>query len=114
MRIAGNKLTHIMDFFRTELQGHYLDAEIEAMTTLAIESLLGFSKTEMLIKKEENINQSDLLKLYDCAKDLKKNIPLQYSLGETWFYNLRFKVNSFVLIPNIIDTNAIHVAIGHN
>ncbi|PBQ33039.1 protein-(glutamine-N5) methyltransferase, release factor-specific [Sphingobacteriaceae bacterium] len=99
MRIAGNKLKHISDFFYSELREVYPVSEIDAMLAVAVETVLGFSRTEQLSKQEENINQSDLLKLYDCAKDLKKNIPLQYSLGETWFYNLRFKVNASVLIP---------------
>jgi len=99
MRIAGNKLKHIIDFFHLELNGVYPESEIEAMLSVAIEKVLGYSKTEIIGKTEENINQSDLLKLYDCAKDLKKNIPLQYILGETWFYALRFKVNKHVLIP---------------
>lgn len=99
MRVAGNKLKHIIDFFHSELKGIYEDSEIHAMLEVAVESVLGFSKTELLQKTEENINQSDLLKLYDCAKDLKKNIPIQYILGETWFYNLKFRVNSNVLVP---------------
>lgn len=99
MRVAGNKLKHISSFFYSELSDSYPASEIEAMLAFAVESVLGFSKTELVLKAEENINQSDLLKLYDCAKDLKKNIPLQYILGETWFYGLRFKVNKHVLIP---------------
>jgi len=99
MRIAGNKLKHIIDFFHSELRDAYPSSEVEAMMNTAVEQVLGFSKTEILQKKEENINQSDLLKLYDCAKALKKNIPLQYILGESWFYNLKFKVDKNVLIP---------------
>jgi len=99
MRVAGNKLKHIIDFFNTELGGTFPSGEIEAMLSFAVETVLGFSKTQLLQKIEENINQSDLLKLYDCAKGLKKNIPLQYLLGETIFYDLKFKVNEHVLIP---------------
>lgn len=99
MRIAGNKLKHIIGFFHSELKDSYPNSEIEAMLGSALEKVLGFSKTEIISKTEENINQSDLLKLYDCAKDLKKNIPLQYILGEAWFYDLKFKVNAHVLIP---------------
>lgn len=99
MRVSGNKVKHMIDFYRSELRGVYPDSEIDAMMQVAFETVLGFSKTDLLRKAEDNINQSDLLKLYDCAKDLKKQIPLQYSLGETWFYNLKFKVNKHVLIP---------------
>lgn len=99
MRVASNKLKHLIDFFHAELTVNYGVGEIDALVTTSIHHVLGYSKTEILQKKEENLNQSDLLKLYDLAKELKKNLPLQYVLGEAWFYNLKFKVNPFVLIP---------------
>lgn len=99
MRVASNKLKDITAFFHSELKDIYSVSEIEAMIDAAVERYLGFSKTERLTKASENLNQSDLLKLYDCCKDLAKHIPLQYILGEAWFYNLKFYVNNSVLIP---------------
>ena len=99
MRVAGNKLKHLVDFYHSELNPVYEPGEIEALLGITVNHVLGFSRTDILQKKEENINQSDLLKLYDYCKELKKNIPLQYILGETLFYNLKFKVNEQVLIP---------------
>lgn len=99
MRIAGNKLKHLVDFYHSELNPVYAPGEIEALLGITVNHVLGFSRTEILQKKDENINQSDLLKLYDYCKELKKHIPLQYILGETLFYNLKFKVNAQVLIP---------------
>lgn len=99
MRVAGNKLKHLVDFYHSELSPVYESSEIEALLGVTVNHVLGFSRTEILQKKEENINQSDLLKLYDYCKKLKKHIPLQYLLGETLFYNLKFKVNEQVLIP---------------
>src|ERR1700743_83852 len=99
MRITSNKLSDLVGFFHSELKDIYSFNEIEAIVDTAVEFYLGFSKTERLLKHGENLNQSDLLKLYDCAKELKKNTPLQYILGETWFYGLRFFVDPHVLIP---------------
>ena len=99
MRVASNKLKDITAFFHSELKDLYSASEIEAMIDAATERYLGFSRTERLTKANENLNQSDLLKLYDCCKDLAKHIPLQYILGEAWFYNLKFYVNNSVLIP---------------
>jgi release factor glutamine methyltransferase len=99
MRVADNKLKTLINFFYSELEGLYEGSEIEAMLHLAVEHYLNFSQADIVKRVEENLNQSDLLNLYDCAKALKKNIPLQYILKEAWFYNNKFTVSSDVLIP---------------
>jgi release factor glutamine methyltransferase len=114
VRVASNKLKHILDFFYSELKGIYENPEIEAMAAIAVHSVLGFSKTDMVLKGDENINQSDLLKLYDCVKDLKKQVPLQYILKEAWFYNLKFYVNRNVLIPRPETEELVDLIIKEN
>ena len=99
MRIANNSLSALIGFYHSELNSNYEESEIDALLNLVLEHYLGFSKTNVLTNKNENLNQSDLLKLYFCCKELKKNIPIQYILKEAWFYNLKFYVNQHVLIP---------------
>ena len=99
MRIASNKLQDLIDFYNTELSSVYEPGEINVLVKEACRHYIGFSAADVTARKNENLNQSDILKLYDCCKDLKKNIPLQYILGETIFYGLTFKVNPRVLIP---------------
>ncbi|MBL7910578.1 MAG: peptide chain release factor N(5)-glutamine methyltransferase [Bacteroidia bacterium] len=99
MRVASNSLAHLRDFYHSELYSIYESSEIDAILNLALEHYLGFSKTDIVNRRNENLNQSDLLKLYFCCKELKKNIPIQYILKEAWFYNLKFSVNPYVLIP---------------
>jgi len=114
MRVASNKLKDVLSFFHTELHDLYAPSEIEALIDVVAEHYLGFSKTERLLNENENINQSDLIKIYDCAKALKKNIPIQYVLGEAWFYNLRFKVNPHVLIPRPETEELVDLVIKEN
>ncbi len=98
MRIASNKLQDILTYYNTELASVYEPDELRVLISHAFEHYLSYSATDINSKKQENLNQSDILKLYDCCKELKKNIPLQYVLGETIFYGLKFKVNPSVLI----------------
>ena len=114
MRLASNKLKDILGFYYTELAPLYDRAEIEALLRLILEHYLGYTHSDILIKSEENLNQSDLLKLYDCAKALKKNIPLQYILGEAWFYNLKFWVNPHVLIPRPETEELVELILDQN
>lgn len=99
MKIAGNKISHLKSYYLKELSPAFDEAEIEAQFTLASEHFLGIPKNELNFKLEENINQSDLLHLYNCCKAIKKNIPIQYILGKAHFFGLEFYVNPSVLIP---------------
>lgn len=99
MQIASNKLSNLYEFYKTELLSIYDNDELYAIFELVCEHYLGYSKTDTRLNFHGNLNQSDVLKIYDTAKALKLGTPIQYILGEADFYNLKFNVNSFTLIP---------------
>lgn len=99
MQIASNKLSDLYEFYKTELSSIYDNDELYAIFELVCEHYLNYSKTDTRLKFQENLNQSDVLKIYDTAKALKKGMPIQYIFGEADFYNLKFNVNSSTLIP---------------
>jgi release factor glutamine methyltransferase len=114
MRIASNTLKDMIDFYHVELKSLYNRSEIEAIIRTSLQHVLGFSNTEIITKTNTNLNQSDLLKLYDGCKKLKQQIPLQYVLGEAWFYHLKFKVNKYVLIPRPETEELVDLIIKEN
>lgn len=99
MRIATNKLSDLFEFYKTELSSIYDEGELYAVFELVCEHYLDYSKTDTRLNFQGNLNQSDVLKIYDTAKALKTGAPLQYILGEAHFYDLNFNVNSSTLIP---------------
>ena len=99
MKIATNKLSDLYEFYKSELSSIYDNDELYAIFELVCEHYLGYSKTDTRANFQGNLNQSDVLKIYDTAKALKTGKPIQYIFGEAHFYNLKFKVNSSTLIP---------------
>jgi len=99
MRIATNHIKSIVKFFQDELAALYSKEEIENFIFFSFEHFLGFSQTDLILKAADTISESELLKFNDVVKRLKNEEPIQYILGEAWFYGLKFKVNSSVLIP---------------
>ena len=99
MKIATNKLADLFEFYKTELSSIYDNDELYAIFELVCEHYLGYSKTDTRLNFQGNLNQSDVLKIYDTAKALKTGMPIQYIFGVADFYNLKFKVNNSTLIP---------------
>ncbi|MEO5645492.1 MAG: peptide chain release factor N(5)-glutamine methyltransferase [Bacteroidia bacterium] len=99
MRIPSNKISDIAQYFRNELSTLYEKEEIEKFIQYCFEDFVGFSKTDLLVKQDKTVSESDLLKFHFAVKDLKRGRPIQYILGKASFYGLEFIVNSSVLIP---------------
>lgn len=53
----------------------------------------------MALEPDIRLSESEMLKIHFAVKDLLKNKPIQYIIGETEFCELKFKVNENVLIP---------------
>lgn len=99
MKVSGNKIADVIHFYHQHLNGIYDKEEIDELAFLAFEKVLGYTKSEFLQRKEEHLNQSDLIIVYDIGKALQTHKPIQYILSEAWFYDLKFFVNEHVLIP---------------
>ncbi len=99
MKIASTRISDIVKYFREQLKGIYDPGEIEVFIHLCFETFLNFDKTKLLLKLKENVSESELLRFSFAVKELKLQRPIQYILGQTDFYQLKFFVNENVLIP---------------
>ena len=85
--------------FRAGLAEIYDKPEIEALTLLVISEITGLSKGSIKAFPETAIEEPVGEKLTDILTRLTTGKPIQYILGYTEFYGLRFLVNPSVLIP---------------
>ena len=99
MRIPSNRVRDIERYFHTELADLYPDPEIGAFVDILFEAYLGWNKAQLLLHRDDTVNQSDLLRFHWAAEDLKQYRPIQYIVGHTDFCNLRLHVEPGVLIP---------------
>lgn len=90
-----------------QLEKEFIDAlstiydtqEAKSLCWLSINATCKLERAKYLSMKEEEIPASEEIKLLEILNQLKNGSPLQYILGETEFYDLKFKVNPTVLIP---------------
>jgi release factor glutamine methyltransferase len=81
------------------LQQIYSIGEASKMTEMIFENIAKISKQQIIINCSEELNTNTENQLLDTLEKLLQHYPVQYIIGESWFYNLKFIVNENVLIP---------------
>jgi release factor glutamine methyltransferase len=93
------KIKDISELFQKELETIYSEQEIRSLAYYVLQRVLGFSKSDTVIRREEPVDNSISIKIIDIIKNLKREVPIQYILGDTEFYGLDIIVSPDVLIP---------------
>ena len=91
------KIKEFKIHFQNELQSIYDKEEIEIFFFMITEKLYNIRRIDSTLNPDFEIkNKSEWESI---ISDLKQEKPIQYILGEAWFYGLKFKVNENTLIP---------------
>lgn len=88
--------------------------EINSFIYIIFEHILRYAKIDILLRKDEKIDDSDYKNITDIVKRLLKHEPIQYIIGETEFYNLIIKVNEYTLIPRPETEELVDLIINDN
>jgi len=91
-------LKELLVQFKEELSGIYEVQEIAAIFDLLVEHVSGFNNRHLALKGISTSLQDEFA-MWGYLGELKTGKPVQYVIGETWFYGLQFKVDPAVLIP---------------
>jgi release factor glutamine methyltransferase len=85
--------------FLQELSSLYEEQEIESFFYIILEKLHGLKRIDLALNPQTVMDGVHLKQWKNIVSELKKQRPIQYILGETEFYGLRFLVNDNTLIP---------------
>src|SRR5258708_37302554 len=93
------KISDVIFDFKFSLKHLYDEGELSQIIFLVFEYAKKYSKTDLLLKKDEHITDDEGKLFSKMLSELKTFKPIQYVLGEAWFCGLKLKVNENVLIP---------------
>lgn len=99
MKVPSNLVRDIRKYYCEQLCSVYDSDEATAMIIILLEHYFKITRVKMALEPDMRLSESEMLTFHFAVKDLLKNKPIQYIIGETEFCDLKFKVNENVLIP---------------
>ena len=93
------QVKEIIAEFRTHLILQYDEKEVMQFLYLLFDAWKGWTKAQVHLEKTHELTIEEVVRFNSALQQLKKNNPIQYIIGETYFHGLRLKVNQDVLIP---------------
>ena len=86
-------------YIRKELSDFYPKNEIESFIKIIFSDVYNLSSVDVFMKETEALPENKILSVTEIVSRLKTYEPLQYIIGFTEFYGLKFEVIPDVLIP---------------
>ncbi|MDB4752237.1 peptide chain release factor N(5)-glutamine methyltransferase [Winogradskyella sp.] len=93
------KALDLKDIFHQKLDAIYGKNEVESIFFLSLKHYLNIPRFQLALDPELTLTQDETNLFFKILEALKQQKPIQYILGETEFFGLKFLVNEHVLIP---------------
>jgi release factor glutamine methyltransferase len=114
MGVNIQTIKEIRIFISGELEGIYEEPEVNALSNIIIQNVFGFTKLHQLYMSEPLITSEQTHRIIETTNELKSGKPIQYILGETFFYDCKIKLNNSTLIPRPETEELVHLIINEN
>jgi release factor glutamine methyltransferase len=85
--------------YRQRLQAVYSPNEANIIAEWVFEAVTGLNKTALQTRWDMPLDATIVQVLETKLAELLAHRPVQYVVGEAWFYNMKWKVDENVLVP---------------
>lgn len=92
-------MTETIAYIKKMLDTCYPPHEISSITRLIMEHVCSIQPYQLLLDKGKELSDTEKEQIKQIVNRLKNSEPIQYILGETFFYGFTFQVTPAVLIP---------------
>lgn len=93
---------------RQQLKRLYDESEANNIAAMVMEHLTQANRLDRIKHQDNPLTEQQVYQLTEIEQRLLRHEPVQYVLGEAWFYNLRLYVNKHVLIPRPETEELVH------
>lgn len=99
---------------RDTLVPRYGKGETEAIIRLIFHHLKGWNTVDLLINEDKTLSPYIVGKIKEIEKRLLQDEPIQYIVGDAYFYGMDFIVNRNVLIPRPETEELVDMIVSQN
>jgi release factor glutamine methyltransferase len=99
MYVSIMNLSEAQQWIFEQIQARYPASEARNMADWLMEAITEWKKLDRIVHANQALTVAQEEQLHAYVDELLAGRPIQYVLGEAWFYGYRFFVNEHVLIP---------------
>ncbi len=99
MFVQSNTLKACLDYVKSRLENQFSASEIRQIQREIFYKMFQFNATDLILKGDYRLTESELLLVRDVVKRLQNHEPLQYIIGYTEFCDLKILCDKRALIP---------------
>ncbi|WP_320814435.1 peptide chain release factor N(5)-glutamine methyltransferase [Flavobacterium sp.] len=92
-------IKEINNNFHEQLDALFGKDEVQSFFFILMEYLHNLKRIDLALNPNFEISEEEVQKWEAIISELKTEKPIQYIIGETWFYDSKFYVNEHTLIP---------------
>lgn len=85
--------------FLSAITPQFSNDEASNITSMIFEHFAGIDRAKLIREPNALLDEKTIVDINNSLSELKNNKPVQYIIGEAWFYNMKLKVSPAVLIP---------------
>lgn len=108
------KLKDLVDRSIAKLVPHYGEGEAKWMVRIIFEHLKRWSAVDLVLKADSDVSDFIEGKVNDIIDRLINDEPIQYILGDTYWYGMTLKVTPDVLIPRQETEELVDIIVKEN
>jgi release factor glutamine methyltransferase len=99
MFVQNNTLEACLGYVSAGLAQQFSNSEIRQIKRAIFNKLFNFKASDLILRKDYRLTESELLLVREMVKRLQSNEPLQYVVGNTEFCDLTLRCDRRALIP---------------
>jgi release factor glutamine methyltransferase len=113
-KIASNSVAALLHYIDSELSSLYDERERQNIASWLFNAFQNWSRSELTLRKEDRLSESEILKYHFATKRLKAGEPIQYVVGDVNFMGIQLRVNPSVLIPRPETEELVQLILDEN